>query len=303
MNHTLTVLSYGGGQDSSALLVRLATEPDYRQRWAPGRLLVLMSDTGNEHPETYKAVDWARAFCARHGIDFDFLPAGDQYHSESWADLKTAYRKYSACGSKNGFKKTCTVNLNVAPIYRFLEAWVGREYGLDAATKKDGRWSPKKALPEFARRHGRIRVILGFSKGEEKRVSTAPALEAWRRDAIEYAYPLIEDGQDRAACQAAIAAAGEPVPPPSNCMICPFLDKRELLLLRREHPAEFAGWVAMEQAKLAKWAHLGAKNYGVNGRKTLEQVLAEAEREHGHLTTEELRAHRFSHGHCVQSQY
>lgn len=102
----LTVLSFGGGQDSTAILIRLALDPEFRARYAPGRLLAAMSDTGNEHPETYSHIEWARGFCESHGIEFRFITAADGYHSQAWRDLKSAYRRYSSCGSKSGYVKT-----------------------------------------------------------------------------------------------------------------------------------------------------------------------------------------------------
>ncbi len=57
----LTMLSFGGGQDSTAILYRLLYEPELTSRCVPGRLVVCMSDTGNEHPATLLHI----AFCER----------------------------------------------------------------------------------------------------------------------------------------------------------------------------------------------------------------------------------------------
>ncbi len=53
-NKALTVLAFGGGQDSTAILYRIALDKAFRSRYVKGDLLVLMSDTGNEHPHTYR---------------------------------------------------------------------------------------------------------------------------------------------------------------------------------------------------------------------------------------------------------
>lgn len=55
----LTILSFGGGQDSTTILYKLVFDADFKARYAPGDLLVLMADTGNEHPETYSHVKTA----------------------------------------------------------------------------------------------------------------------------------------------------------------------------------------------------------------------------------------------------
>lgn len=133
----LTVLSYGGGQDSTALLAMYALDHQgFRQRWAPRRFLVVMADTGDEHPETSRHVDWTRAFCREHGIEFHHLALGQGWHPRLWAGgLRAFYRAKRTVGSK-AFRKWCMDNLKLVPIYRFLEAWIGREYRLPTGGKR-----------------------------------------------------------------------------------------------------------------------------------------------------------------------
>ena len=50
----LTVLSMGLGQDSTTILFKIVFDAEFRARYAPEKLLVLFSDTGNEHPFTYQ---------------------------------------------------------------------------------------------------------------------------------------------------------------------------------------------------------------------------------------------------------
>jgi len=290
----LTVLSFGGGQDSTAILYLLAEDQEARAKYAPGRLLVIMSDTGDEHQDTLEHVYRIKAYCQVRGIEFAWIRPGDGYHGKWNEGMRAYHRAHGSIGSK-AFPKTCTDNLKIQPIYRYLEAWVAREYGYVAGRKA--------ALKAFARDHGRIRVLLGIAKGEEKRVSPPETWTPWRRLATEAGYPLLDLGLDRAACQAYIASRGHAVPPPSNCITCHFKSPIEILWTARKLPADFADWVALEAAKLKKWAEKGEKNLGVNGRKTLPQVLAEAEARYGHLTDAELDEYRMSHGHCVKNAY
>jgi 3'-phosphoadenosine 5'-phosphosulfate sulfotransferase (PAPS reductase)/FAD synthetase len=82
----LTVLSYGGGQDSTALLYLYAfNHPGFRPRYAPKRFLVLMADTGDEHPETYAHVEHTAAFCRERGVEFHHIALGMGYHPRLWA--------------------------------------------------------------------------------------------------------------------------------------------------------------------------------------------------------------------------
>ena len=300
----LTVLSYGAGQDSTALLCLLIHDPEFRAKYAPERtrlgtrahLLVVFSDTGNEHPATYAQVTRAKGMCAEHGIPFFHLEPGDQYHSDLWSSLTGFYRAKNACGSK-AFPKTCTDNLKIQPIYRWLNEWCADRTG-KPADRKGGLYS-------WAARHGRIRVLIGIAAGEEKRAGGEGKNKGplWMQRNIKREYPLIPLGLDRAGCQRLIAEHGYHVPPPSNCMLCPFVNERELLLLARAYPDAFAEWVEIEANKLRANAHKGEKNLGVFGRRSLPEVLEAAEKKFGHMTTAELEEYRFSHGHCVKSSY
>lgn len=297
----LTVLSFGAGQDSTAILYMLAFNQTFRKLWAPNELLVVMSDTGNEHPETYIHVKRVRAFCEQHGIGFVFITADMGFHNPNWRTLTHYFDHYDLIMSA-AFNKSCTDQLKIQPIYRYLNAYVAAAYNLEAS---GGKYRTKRALVDFADEHGPIRMLIGIAKGEEGRI--APEFggsNQWMRLSVMRAYPLIWLGWDRQACQDYIRRQGLPVPPPSNCMFCPFMDSIELLWLARKYPADFEEWVGYEARKLKKFAHRGDSNVGaLHAKKTLPQVLAEAERKYGDWTLEQLEEHRFSHGHCVRSAY
>jgi hypothetical protein len=293
----VTVLSFGGGQDSHALLYMLLYDAEFRAHCAPGRLVVVISDTGDEHPETYRHVRLAQDLCKARGVEFVHITSDQGFHPRTWPSLRGHYRATSTVGSK-AYPKTCTSNLKIVPIYKWMEAWLATNYGV-----KTGR---RRGFYEFAEKHGPIRVLLGIAAGEEKRVSRDLAKEPkWMRATIEKVYPLIDLGMDRQACQDYIRGLGHEVPPPSNCMLCPFMSEIELLWLFRHHPADYLDWVNIEQQKLTKWAHLipADQNFGVWGRKTLPTKLAEATARYGHMTNAELTDYKMSHGHCVQSKY
>jgi hypothetical protein len=163
----LTVLSYGGGQDSTAIIYKLFLDPEWRKKYVKGDLLILMSNTGCEHPETYKYVEHIKKFVEQQNGNFVFLDASMGYHSPPWTSLTDAYKKYHTIGIKGN--KTCTGRLKIQPIYRFLDAYIGQNY----LGWKDYKWVPRQhklALLEFAKRYGKVRVIIGFAKGEERRV-------------------------------------------------------------------------------------------------------------------------------------
>lgn len=297
----LTVLSFGGGQDSTALLYLLIYNETFRRLWAPGDLLVLMSDTGNEHPETYLHVRSVSRFCAERKVEFAFITPDKGFHNPNWLSLVHYFETYDLIMSA-AFNKSCTDNLKIQPIYKFLNLYVSMLYGLPA---EGGKYRGKRALVEFARQYGPIRMILGIAKGEEGRVAPEQGgSNEWMRLSVRKAYPLIWLGWDRKACQDYIRSVGMVVPPPSNCMFCPFMAKQELLWLARKYPRDFEEWCVLEARKLKKFAHKGKSNYGCFDKsKTLREVVTDAERLYGHWTLEQLEDYRFSHGHCVKSAY
>jgi 3'-phosphoadenosine 5'-phosphosulfate sulfotransferase (PAPS reductase)/FAD synthetase len=291
----LTVLSFGGGQDSHALLYRYAFDPDFRAKYAPGRFLVIMAATLDEHPETNVAVEAAKVFCREQSIEFVHITPDMGFHGGKWQGYRQFLMATNTCGSK-AFRKTCTDNLKIKPIYRFLEQWLAKNYGVRSALKK--------GFYDFAAKYGKIKVLIGIAKGEESRCG-AP-LEKWAQMTTERVYPLIDLGMDRQGCQDYIAACNKPVPPPSNCMLCPFMSEIELLWLYHNYQADYNAWVILEQNKIDRFRREGLaddKNLGVWGRKLLPQKLQEAKVRYAHMTIADINEYKMSHGHCVKSKY
>jgi hypothetical protein len=311
----LVLLSWGGGQDSSALLELYIKDQSFRKRFAPGRFLVVMAATGDEHPETNAHVQNTIVRCKELGVEFVHITGDMGFHTGDWAQgLHGQWRAHNTIGSAS-YPASCSASLKIEPIYKYLEYWIEREYGFKAGRKK--------GLRQFVEKFGKIRVLIGIAKGEEKRVAKAakpltfdfiePVKDStpkWMTYCIDRVYPLIELGLDRAGCQAYLRSQDAHVPPPSNCIKCAYKSKQEVLWTKRFLPVEFAEWVELETNKRAHWAGrvdsktgLPVPNHGVKGLKTLVEFLAEAEAEYGHMTDAELDEYRFSHGHCVSSKY
>jgi 3'-phosphoadenosine 5'-phosphosulfate sulfotransferase (PAPS reductase)/FAD synthetase len=289
----LTVLSFGAGQESTALLYLLIYSAAFRARYAPGTLICVFSDTMDEHIQTYQHIEQVKLLCQQHNILFVHLLPSMGYHG--WEGLREFYRRTNTVGSKC-FMKTCTDNLKLTPIYNFLEGFVGRKYNLPTGNKQ--------GLVHFAKKLGKIHVLVGISRGEEKRMAD-PAKEKkkWKRESITTVYPLVEMGMDRGDCQRCIRAFGHEVPLPSNCILCPFLSEIELVWLYKIMPEDYREWVELERRKIEKFADKGDKNYGVWGKKLLPEVLEGALAKYGHLSDSELWDFKMSHGHCVASKY
>ncbi len=295
MQNKLTVLSFGGGQDSTAILYKAVYDEEFKAKYILGNFIVIMADTRNEHYETNTHVTIIKHFCKNHNIPFFFvLP--EEYASGDW---KEGYVRFLEKGNRIGskcFPKTCTDNLKIKPIYKFLENYVHQMY----QTEKVGR---KSAIKEFVTKYQRIDVLIGIAAGEERRASTNEESPAkWMQWCINKRYPLLDLGMDRQACQDYILEVGHTVPPPSNCILCPFMSYQELLYLGRYMTPWYTKWVQLEANKIAANTHV-ENNMGVWGKKLLPEALEIAEKKFGHMTFAELQEYKMSHGHCVKSKY
>ena len=291
----LTMLSFGGGQDSTTILYKLMHDYEFKNKYAPDKLIVVMADTKNEHYETDAHVGYIAKLCASFKIPFFFIQP-EYYASGDW---KEGYIRFLEAGNRIGskcFPKTCTDNLKIKPIYKWLDDYIHDVYN----TEKVGR---KQAIKEFVAKNGKITVLLGIAKGEERRASTnEESSSVWMRECIDKRYPLIDLGMDRQACQDYIQQTEYPLPPPSNCILCPFMSYQELLYLKRFLPEWFDKWVELERNKIEANKHV-ENNMGVWGTKLLPEALKIAEEKYGHMTDFELQEYKMSHGHCVMSKY
>ena len=294
----LTMLSFGGGQDSTAILYKIVFDPIFRRTYASGDLVVVMSDTGDEHKETYEHVEFVKKFCEEHGVTFIHLQPDMGYHGRTWQSLRGQYELNNTVGSK-AFPKSCTDKLKIYPIYNFLSDYVNDKYLFGESTPYR-----KKSLYEFVDRYDKIDVLLGIASGEEKRInkSDPSKLAKWMTVCLNKVYPLVDLEMDRQACQDYIESVGMKVPPPSNCILCPFMSEIELLWMWRFIPEDFNQWVIYEQNKINRDPEK-ENNLGVWGKRMLPEVLERAKEKYGHMSDDELQEYKMSHGHCVMSSY
>ncbi len=321
MDTPLTVLSYGLGQDSTTLLLLALFDAEFRARYIVGDLLVVHADTNNEHPDSLAWLPKIEALCATWRVPFVRLTGDMGYHPNSWRNgLEEQYRAHHTIGMRS--TRSCTDNLKIAPIYKYLDEYIGLRYGFA--------YGRKRALAAYTRRFGKLRVIIGFAKGEERRVRTLPDASAqlslpftekaarpkgpfppWFDTNIERVFPLIDLGYDRDACQQYNASRGLAVPP-SNCVMCHHKSNEEILWTRLAYPDAFERWARLEEAKIAHWASRlapGQVNSGVRSGTTLREIAATTYRSMrpNFSSDDHLRAfldsYRFSHGHCVSTSY
>lgn len=214
----MRVISYGGGVQSTALIV-LAVQGKITAVDA-----ALFSNVGDdsEHPTTLKYVrEIATPWAARHGLPIHELRPQRQGQETS------LYKEITQEGSRrdlipvfgeqgNPMGRACTADFKIRTLHRWL-----RENG---ATKSD---------PAF--------VQLGISTDEIERAGRGKDGTVERRQ-----YPLLDLGLNRTDCMEIIREAGLPVPPKSSCFFCPFHSELVWSELRRDEPELFEKAQALE---------------------------------------------------------
>ena len=198
---TPIVVSYGGGVNSTAMLIELV-----RREMRVD--LVLFSDTGGEKPETYEYVSMFSGWLEERGY-----PGVTIVHATRFKKRETLEEQ---CLSKNllpslafGMKR-CSWDFKKRPQEQFLAKW----------------WPAKVAW-----KRGTVAKYIGIDADETHRVRT---YEKDKR--YQYFRPLIDWDWGREECIEAIENAELPVPPKSSCFFCPAMKKREILDLRDNHP-------------------------------------------------------------------
>jgi hypothetical protein len=224
---TIQVISYGGGVQSTALVV-LAARNELPHR------LALFCNVGedSENPETLvyvreHVVPWAAA----HGVEIRELHRVRR-SGESETLMQRINRSERSVPipmrMQNGSlgNRQCTGDFKIAVIAKEIKRL--------GATKENP-----------------AHVALGISVDEYQRMRTST---------ISYEvldYPLIDLRLDRAACQQMIVEAGLPAAPKSACWFCPFQSLSSWKRMLREQPEQFAASVALERKMNDRRATLG----------------------------------------------
>lgn len=201
----MRVISYGGGVQSTALVVLAAT----------GNLDVtdaLFCNVGDdsEAPATIRYVhDVVMPWASERGVTVHEL-----HKVNRTGERETLYGRLMSADRSvdipvrmpNGApgNRKCTHDFKMAVAAKWL-----RENG---------------ATPDNP-----CEVMIGFSTDEIRRVRNGPPPYKYER----LVYPLLDMGLSRSGCQEVIRSAGLPVPPKSACYFCPFATNRSCSGKRR----------------------------------------------------------------------
>lgn len=221
MANTLNIISYGGGVQSTAMLV-LACRGELGYPVTDALFANVGDDS--EHPDTLTFVrDHAIPYGAAHGVTVHELPRIKRDGS-----VETLWQRLTKEGSRslpipvrmsNGAPGTrsCTADFKINVIGRWL--------------KKHGASADNPAT-----------VCIGISTDEIIRVSNKKS-----HPYENPVYPLIELDLDRSRCIRIIRESGLPVPPKSSCFFCPFHRPGTWSDMRRDRPDLFNKSVELER--------------------------------------------------------
>ena len=213
----INMVSYGGGVNSTALLVGL------HQHRIPVDL-ILFADTGAEHPHTYAYLDIMDRWLKDHGMP----PITRVYKTTRDGKRLTLEQECLQSGTlpsmAYGFKR-CSLKHKIGPQDKFCNCY--------PPCRKV--WAAGKRVVKF----------IGYDAGESYR-SDKVLLGDLADQKYSKWYPLMEWGWDRAVCQRAIDDAGLPQPGKSSCFFCPSMRAEEIIRLRDHHPDLFRRAIALE---------------------------------------------------------
>ncbi|MFG1594183.1 hypothetical protein [Halobacteriovorax sp. CON-3] len=309
----LAVVSHGGGQDSTYESLRIFNSDIYRNKnYRDKNLVFVFSDTGNEKHKTYQNVSRQHKMATDRGYEFHVLSEHSGYHTESWKTLLHQMFKNSTLPMPG--QKSCTDNLKVKPIYRFLNAYCRSKITgakLEFNKEED---TGKPWIQKYVELSGeKIEVFIGFSKGEEIRAHKTLMYQSskgafnWMRDCIDFKFNLIEDDITREDCIEYFDRSGYGEVVPSNCEICPYQSQAEIAYAYRTNMSSIDLIAELEKKKWEKDISIyGTKKNGAFSRTSgtgLADTLKVANEKYANHTDEELYELVLRHGHAIAHGY
>jgi hypothetical protein len=225
----LTVLSFGGGVDSTGILC------GWVERQLPPFDYILFANTGSEHPHTYAHIARMQEWLSANGMP-----------------QITVVQKVRRDGRLHTLEENCLENSMLPSL----------AYGFKGCSQKFKKAPQEKfmnRLPEARalwKAGAKVTKAIGYEFNETRRWMKAPVED----DKYRYIYPLVEWEWTRVDCVAAIERAGLPVPGKSSCFFCPASTTKEIDRLKNTYPVLFDRALAMERnAKLKTVKGLGRR--------------------------------------------
>lgn len=214
----MNMLSFGGGTNSTALLIGLY------QRQVPIDL-ILFADTGAEHPYTYQHIEKVRKWLRERNLP----------------DI-TVVKKYDKDGHRLTLEDEC-LRSGTLPSIAYGYKRCSQKHKIAPQDKFCNNYPPFK---EIWAQGGKVTKFVGYDSGELKRWERVQARDAEDKK-YRKVYPLIEWGWSRDDCIRVIQEEGFVLPGKSSCFFCPSMKKEEIIRLREEYPDLFERAIEMEK--------------------------------------------------------
>ncbi len=245
----LTVFSFGGGVQSTAVLV-LAAQGDL----ACDAFLFANVGDDSENPATLRYVrEIAMPYAEAHGIQLIEIHRKRRDGSFQTLHARETSMQNRSIGipvrMSNGApgNRACTADYKIQPV----ASWCYRH-------------GARKTKPAI--------TMLGISLDEWQRMRTDSGISYTR-----LAYPLIDRRMRRQDCINMIEAAGLPVPPKSSCWFCPYHRLSTWREMRDKEPELFVAAVALEVRINEKRTRIGKDAVWLTDRrKPLDRAVGDA---------------------------
>ena len=207
------ILSYGGGVQSTALLIAscvgLLEKPE----------VAIFADTQWGPEDTYAHVAAMTTWAAGHGVEVVTITHGPIRTPRG--ALMMPIHVLKSDGETAITTRQCTQEFKIDPIRREVRRRLGY--------RPHQRWRHK------------TETWLGISVDEAHRMK--PSRAHWDTSR----WPLIELGMNREDCKRLIEKQGIPVPMKSSCVGCPYHSDKYFLNMKRERPEEWQDVVAFDE--------------------------------------------------------
>lgn len=228
-----TILSFGGGTQSTAMVVLVA------QGKIPPPDLILFCDTGFEKSSTMKYYNSnTKSLVEKLNIPFEIISRA----------TSTLDKKY--CKPYRKDKKITDVYYPSIPLYQIYTGAESRNTVGKSIAACSSQWKRDVAqnylisrFPECKEFH----QMIGFSIDEMKRARRAIQSKKWKK-----IFPLINLRIDRFHAIKIVSDFGLPRPPRSSCYMCPNMQNGEWQEMRDKNPHDWEQAINFEKKLKAK---------------------------------------------------
>jgi len=251
------VVSYGGGTNSTALVIALVAKgikPD----------CIVFADTGNEHPATYafmrKFDDWLES------VGFPRITVV-RYQIKSVKKRNRTIKPCLAIGTTAlawyVFEQVAKQTIKYGTLgdeSLVLESMPSKVFGRSSCSKK---WKIAPMQQYLDGVYGQCRMLVGIHSDEQYRVLDKSGNLREQTLNFPEEYPLIEWGYNQKTCEEICLKVLGEVPKKSSCWFCPNMRLSEVRELKAEYPELYELGCFMEEQAMP---HVTSKNVKGLGR-------------------------------------